>query len=221
MNIVVTDYNRSDELAKVDCATEWKELERVLTSLPLFLKASDQAGRQGSPIFDPVATNAFVRDALRGDFQWATNIPIPAEYAFLGTDIDAGKNGVMVEVQFSNYPFLLNNMLRSELFFQGKFRIGGRATVMAVIVTKGGMFPASNSTLYYEQAQKQLNALAKNKVFRVPLRLVGLESAKGNGVKAIWTEGGARYSRDLSNQRKIKCDISGGVAGRCRIRVRD
>lgn len=216
MKLLVTDYNAADAVVRADHATEWGELEEVLNALPLYLKASDQAGKQGSPIFDPVASNAFIRDMLRGKYGWPTNIPIPAEYAFLGTDIDAGKNGMMVEVQFSNYPFLLNNLLRSELFFQGRFQIGGRATGVAVIVTKGGMFPASNSTLYYEQAHKQLDALAKNKVFRVPLRLIGLESPRAAGVPAIWTDYGARYSRDMSKQEKIKCDIS-GATGRSKI----
>lgn len=36
------------------------------------------------------------------------------------------------------------------------------------------MFPASNSTLYYEQAVNQLTALIKYQVFDVPIRLIGL-----------------------------------------------
>ena len=219
MNLVITDYNSSDAVVKNDCTREWRELEKVLKACRLYLKASDQARKQGSPIFDPVATNEYIRNRLRDDHGWATNIPISGEYAFLGTDIDAGKNGVMVEVQFSNYPFLLNNMPRAELFFQGKFQVGGRATALAIIATKGGMFPASNSTLYYEQAKKQLDALAKNKVFRVPLRLIGLESPREKNVPAVWTGYEARYSRDTSKQKEIRCDIS-GTGGRCRIVVR-
>src|SRR5438105_3667740 len=112
MNLMLTDYNGSDALVQGEFAKEWGELQAVLTNMPLFLKASDQAGKQGSPIFDPVATNAYVRKALRDESGWQTGIPIPQEYEFLGIDIDGGKNGVMLEVQFSNYPFLLNNMLR-------------------------------------------------------------------------------------------------------------
>lgn len=219
MNLILSDYNGAEKTFEKTSRREWTELQDVLQRLPLCLKASDQAGKQGSPIFDPVATNAFIRDKLNADHGWATNITIPAEYSFLGTDIDAGKNGVMVEVQFSNYPFLLNNMLRGELFFQGKFKLGSRSTDAVVIVAKGQMFPASNSTLYYEQAKRQLDALAKNQVFRVPLRLVGLMSPVKDGVPAVWTDGGARYSRDLSKQRNVVCDIRPGLGGRCRIAV--
>ncbi|MEH2284834.1 MAG: hypothetical protein V7K90_26540 [Nostoc sp.] len=58
----------------------------------------------------------------------------------------------------SNYPFLLNNTLRSELFFKAKTEFVGYPTNLVIIVTKALMFPASNSTLYYEQAVNQLTA---------------------------------------------------------------
>jgi hypothetical protein len=220
MNLAVRDYNGADRIFSKASRKEWTQLEAVLAELPLCLKPSDQAGRQGSPIFDPVATNAFIRDRLRERFGWKTNIPISSEYRFLGLDVDAGKNGVMLEVQFSNYPFLLNNMLRGELFYKGRFSIGEQATSVALIVTKGGMFPASNSTLYYEQASQQLDALAKNKVFTVPLRLVGLMGPQKGNIKALWTEAGVRYSRDLSSQRNVVCEIQPGGGLRCRIQIR-
>jgi hypothetical protein len=219
MNLAITDYNGSERILADVARQEWKELENALKKLPLCLKPSDQAGKQGDPIFDPVATNAFIRDMLNKTQGWMTGIPIPEKYRFLGLDIDAGKNGVLVEVQFSNYPFLLNNMLRAEMFFQGKLAVGSRATNVAVMVTKGLMFPASNSTLYYEQAQKQLEALAKT-VFDVPLRLIGLMSPVKDGVPAVWTTAGARYSRDLSGQRKVLCDIKGTAGSRCRISIK-
>ncbi len=63
------------------------------------------------------------------------------------------------------------------------------------------MFPASNSTLYYEQAKNQLSALAKEKVYDVPLRLVGLFEEKDTTVSAIWTEySSSRYSRTVINR---------------------
>ena len=80
-------------------------------------------------------------------------IPIPAEYDFLGTGIDFGSQGMLIEVQFSNYPFLLNNTVRSELFWQAKIPLAHKHTEVVVIITKAHMFPASNSTLYYEQGK--------------------------------------------------------------------
>ncbi len=87
---------------------------------------------------------------------WLVNIPIPVDYSFLGTDIDFGKAGVIVESQFSNYPFLLNNTLRSELFFKAGTIFAGHPTQLVILITKALMYPASNSTLYYEQAVRQL-----------------------------------------------------------------
>lgn len=218
MKVQLCDYNAADVVIKKTYALEWRELETAISALPLHLKSSDQAGIQGSPIFDPIGTNAFLRQKLRGH-GWDTNIPIPEEYSFLGTDIDFGKKGVLVEAQFSNYPFLLNNTLRCELFFKGRFQIGGEKTGLAIIVTKAGMFPASNSTLYYEQAKKQLDALAHHRVFTVPLRLIGLTSDVGKQVPVTWTVyKEARYSRTIKTQGQIVCEIVAG-SPRCKINL--
>jgi hypothetical protein len=164
--------------------------------MPLHLKASDQAGKQGRPIFDPVGTNEYIKAAL-APLGWQ-RIPIPTEFAFLGTDVDFGKSGVIAEAQFSNYPFLLNNTIRSELFYKSKLPLTGSPTSLAVIITKAHMFPASNSTLYYEQALHQLATLATNKVFDVPIRLVGLFVERTGIIPAIWTGYSAtRYSRTV------------------------
>lgn len=151
MQIRFTDFNNAGNVVAGTYATEWAEIEHVLTAMPLHLKASDQAGIQGKAIFDPVGTNQHIADQLTtAPRSWAGGIPIPAEFSFLGTDIDFGKNGVVVEVQFSNYPFLLNNTVRSELFFRAQTVFHARPTQLVVIVTKAGMFPSSQSTLYYE-----------------------------------------------------------------------
>jgi hypothetical protein len=78
--------------------------------MPLHIKASDQAGIQGNPIFDPVGTNEYIKAALM-KFGWLANIPIPVEYSFLGTDIDFGKAGVIV---FSAAPYNLPRIVDSK-----------------------------------------------------------------------------------------------------------
>lgn len=170
------------------------------------------------PIFDPVGTNAAIKTSLVG-CGWQANVPIPSEFKFLGTDIDFGKKGTVVEVQFSNYPFLLNNLLRSELFFRAKTAFTGASTELVVIVTKAGMFPASNSTLYFEQAVKQLDSLMKHRVFTVPIRLIGLFEILGKNTKAVWTEyENPRYSRTpLSAKTKTFKVLKDGTSSRCRI----
>src|SRR5262249_36265053 len=162
---------------------------------------SDQAGKKGNPIFDPKGTNRYIKNELHLRLRWQANIPIPKQYDFLGTDIDFGKDGVTLEAQFSNYPFLLNNMLRGEFFFQAKTLLTGKPTGLAVIVTKDGMFPASNSTLYYRQAVRQLNALKQYNMFNVPIRLVGLTTPAIGTINVIWTEyDDPRYSRTVLSE---------------------
>src|SRR4051794_15797231 len=62
---------------------------------------------------------------------------------FLGTDVNLGKNGVITEVQFSDYPFLLNNLMRSELLFKAGVDLPNKAAGLLIVMTKAHMFPAS------------------------------------------------------------------------------
>ncbi|MEP0875545.1 hypothetical protein NDA00_06790 [Funiculus sociatus GB2-M2] len=182
--------------------------------MPLHLKASGQAGIEGNPIFDPVGTNEYIKSALV-KLGWS-KILIPAEYDFLGKDIDFGKTGAIVEVQFSHYAFLPNNTLRSELFFKAGTHFVGQPTKAVVIVTKSQMFPASNSSLYYEQAVNQLTALAQNKVFDVPIRLVGLFEAKNENIPVKWTVYEKPTSRKIVAQGYRQCLINSGLSARRR-----
>jgi hypothetical protein len=216
MHIRYQDFNGAGQVVANGYQQEWMELENVLTSMPLHLKASDQAGILGRAIFDPVGTNQHIADGLI-PLGWGQKILIPQSFKFLGTDVDFGKNGIVVEVQFSNYPFLLNNTIRSELFYRSQTVFHKWPTALIVIVVKGGMFPSSNSTLYYEQALNQLNALAQHGVFTVPIRLVGLFENVGP-VWANWTGYSmARYSRTIGTRELRQFEITQGRLGRCRI----
>ena len=221
MLLQTTDFNRAGELLRSQHSHQWSELEQVLSMMPLHLKASDQAGIQGNAIFDPVGTNSYVKEGL-AQLGWRTRLPIPYEYRFLGTDVDFGKTGVIVEAQFSNYPFLLNNVVRSELFSKARVHLSGHTVDLAVIITKAHMFPASNSTLYYEQAQRQLKALASHQVFDVPIRLVGLFSERGEDLRAVFTEYvNPRYSRTVSSRGERTCKLMSPRTsqGRCTIKA--
>jgi hypothetical protein len=55
------DFDGADAAADGDYQAHWADLEAVLRSLPVHFKASDQAGIQGSVIFDPVGTNDFIK----------------------------------------------------------------------------------------------------------------------------------------------------------------
>ncbi|WP_404799827.1 PDDEXK family nuclease [Anabaenopsis elenkinii] len=178
-----------------------------MNKMPLHIKASDQAKIQGKPIFDPVASNQYIKNALV-NLEWHSNIPIPQKYKFLGKDVDFGKSGIILESQFSNYPFLLNNLLRSELFFKSSTEFVGTPTKLLLIITKAQIFPAANSTLYYEQAVKQLSALIDNNVFDIPIRLMGLFEPTNVNISAIYTVyQSTRHSRIAQSQVNCKCQL--------------
>ena len=201
MIVRTTDFNAAGNAIARLYSRQWEDVARALESMPLHLKVSDQRGIQGTPIFDPVGTNEYIKKALtEADLRWRANLPIPNEYDFLGTDVDFCNEGMLLEVQFSHYSFLLNNLLRSELFFKSKTLLAGYASGVVVIVTKAHMFPASNSTLYYEQAVNQLASLATNRVFDVPIRIVGLFEQTGVPVPIKMTEYGShiRVENQLS-----------------------
>jgi hypothetical protein len=222
--IRITDFNGANAVITNSYQAEWQELQRVLEQMPLHLKAPDQAGRQGARIFDAVGTNCYIKNALTNPaLNWGANIRIPAEYNFLGTDVDFCKSGLLVEAQFSNYPFLLNNMLRSELFFKARTQLNGHVVGAVVIITKAHMFPASNSTLYYEQAVNQLTSLAKNHVFDIPMRLVGLFERTNAPARVKVTEYvNPRYSREVVAQLDYDCTLTPSRGrGRCMLTVRE
>lgn len=182
--------------------------------MPLHIKPSGQTGIEGNLVFDPVGTNQYIKTALV-KLGWS-KIMIPAEYEFLGKDVDFGKAGMLVEVQFSHYAFLPNNTLRSELFFKAGTQFVGQPINLVVIVTKAQMFPASNSSLYYEQAVKQLTALSQNKVFDVPIRLVGLFEKKNQTIPVKWTVYEKATSRTVVTQEDRQCQIIPGLSARSR-----
>jgi hypothetical protein len=214
MLIEFEDFNGAAKLLSGKYMDEWSDMEAVLCAMPLHLKASDQARIQGKPIFDPVGTNAHIKGAL-AQRHWSSNLRIPVEFWFLGKDVDYAKRGLLLEAQFSNYPFLLNNVVRSELFSKSEVPFDGEPVECVVIVTKGHMFPASNSTLYYEQAVDQLRELAKYKVFDAPMRIVGLQERVGKDVTARWTKyHQPRYSRTVISQLDCTCTVAAGPSAR-------
>lgn len=219
MEIRTTDYNGAAALIDGGFARQWTEFAQVLSAMPLHLKASDQKGIVGRAIFDPVGTNAYFKARLER-LGWTANSPIPEIFRFLGTGVDFENNGILTEIQFSNYPFLLNNLIRSELFFKSKTAFSGHRTQLVYIVTKEGPLPASNSTLYYEQAERQLSAMERFHLFTVPIRLVGLFATPGEQVEIIWTTyTNNRYSRTVQERSTKTCSI-GRVGARYAIQIR-
>ena len=216
MNVIFADFcgferNHDGE--------EWHQMDRVLRGLAVHVKESDQAGKVGSLIFDPVGTNAAIKLALQ-EAGWGTDIPIPQEHSALGIAVDYGTNGLLAEGQFSNYPFLLNNVLRTNVFHRRRvmFRHIGHVEA-SLIVTKVRAFPASNSTLYYEQAFKQMNFVLEAEALRLPTRLVGLTAELGTPFDATFSKYSGRYSRTLVARSTIRCQLQKGKRGaeRCQI----
>ena len=200
------DYNDSGEILCRSFQSLWDEIEAVLSAMPLHVKASDQRGIQGTLIFDPVGTNERIKCDLAAK-GWLRNVTIPKANRPWGKDVDFCKAGILAEVQFSNYPFLLNNLLRSELFYQERHQFTTEPVKVLVIITKAQMFRASNSTLYYEQAKDQIDSLARHNIFDVPLRIVGLFEEQRVTTKAVLTQYAHRYSRTVVRRETIDIHI--------------
>lgn len=220
MKLEIADYNGAGSLANGKMAAEWTEIEQALTSIPVHFKGSDQAGIQGKPIFDPVGTNQAIKAALQ-PLGWQFDIPIPSSFKEFGLHVDFGKGQVLGEAQFSNYPFLLNNVFRFELIERMKIKVlSGPGVPLGVVVTKSGLFPASNSTLYYEQAKAFLDPLAAQGVLTIPIRLVGLTSDPGPSIPCVMTNYAARYARRHQGRRRTTCLIPPGKKMRAKIVVK-
>src|SRR5579864_819779 len=144
-----TDFNGAANSIESSFLSEWKELRAFLSKMPLHVQKSDQRGLQETFIFDPKGVNRYFKQHLQPQ-------PIPAKYNFMGTAVDHAKGGMIVEAQFSNYPFLLNNVVRSDLFFKSHMCFADKPVRLLVVIVKAKMFPASQSTLHYEQAKSQL-----------------------------------------------------------------
>ena len=220
MKIEIEDFNDADAIINRKFKSEWNEIEEVIKKMPLHLKPSRQKGIKGSLIFDPVATNKYMAEELpkRG---WHKNPSIPQRFQVLGLDVDFAKSGIIVEVQFSNYPFLSNNVIRTELFQRSSVKFLSKETELLLVITKAHMFPASNSTLYFEQGVGLLRSLDDYDIFRSPVRLVGLFEDKNTTVPAIYSKYPAIYSRNAGMQANSKCRISSGPTGasRCNLQL--
>lgn len=217
MDLLISDFGGFEN---IDVGTAWDDLEEVLGALPLYLKHSDQAGRVGSYIFDPVGTNETIKMELRKK-GWGTNIPIPEGLEGLGTDVDYGTGGLLAEGQFSNYPFFFNNVFRTHVFHKSGTEFPSIGAIRAaVIITKARLFPASNSTLYYEQAVRQMNFLIRVGAIDLPVRVVGLTVERDVPTDAVFTRYHApRYSRTVVDRATVTCVLRSGRQpdGRCRI----
>lgn len=183
------------------------EIENCLTELPLFVKFSDQKGKKGNLVFSPVATNSYLEGKLHP--QGWSKIPVPKDYNALGIDIDFGKKNLLVEAQFSNYPFFANNTLRATILFNAQQPLPpmGKAN-SAIIITKCKLFESANSTLYYEQAIKQMDLFQQYSPINLPLRIIGLTADRGVDQNAsLVTFESERYSRSVSKKEDIICRV--------------
>ncbi len=201
-------FNDPHNLIRKTYSKQLADLHRVLTDLPTYLKESDQRGRQGTLIFDPGGTNREIQKELE-KLGWSTHVTMPAELNCFGTDFDFFKDGALLEVQFSNYPFLSNNIARGDLVIKTQSRLPEIPAKLLIVITKSGSLPASNSTLYYEQAVGQLALLTSHKIISAPIHLIGLFPPNPGVSNIVFTKySNPRYSRKVVSQTVRRCSTS-------------
>jgi hypothetical protein len=207
-----SDFNGADDYFANEGSSEWSGIEAVVSSLMPQFQPHGQAGLEGAANFDPKATNHHLTTAAQ-KLGWH-KVPVPGELTEFGLDWDAGKGGTLAEWQFSNYPFLWNNIIRTEGVYRSGTSLLGVPRVRALlVVTKSGSLPASNSTLYYEQAHKQVSAAVGFNAFTVPIRLVGLTVDPDCATLEVdWNEYPARYGREARETTRRTMNVRWGRA---------
>jgi len=217
--VLITTFDINDFPVRAPAALV-QDVEAVLNAMPLQVKLSGQEGRTERLVFDPKATNAYMKAAL-GGLGWTNDNPIPPELSAFGKHVDHGKAGVLVEAQFSNYPFLPNNVMRAEVFYTLRTNLPGMGRVeCAIIVTKCKLFDAAQSTLHFEQAVKQLQVLHALGHVSVPMRVIGLCVRRGERVRATRSSyAQASWDRVAVNREEITVVVGDGVKDRERERI--
>lgn len=208
MHFEIRDFNEATTYFGGLGAREWEDLDSVLAELPPHFQASGQAGKSGTVIFDPKGTNAALTASAK-ERGWVS-VPVPDSLRMFGVDWDAGKGSTLAEWQFSNYPFLWNNVIRTQAVVSGGVTLEGVSETRAlVVVTKTGALPASNSTLYFEQAEAQLNAVFRLGAFSIPIRLVGLGfESDVTEADAVWSEYANRYGRLAQMRSAVRVQVT-------------
>ena len=156
-----------------DTNNNFHELKNIIGNLPYFTKPSKQKNKVGDSVFDPVKTNNYFKDELTIQ-GWKPNVKIPSSFRHMGKDVDFLKDGIVMEVQFSNYPFLLNNIIRTELFRKSHMKLDDSLVRSLVIITKTKDIPSANSSLYYEQAKNQISSIIDHNMIDIPITLIGI-----------------------------------------------
>ncbi|MFD8937802.1 hypothetical protein ACFV0R_21520 [Streptomyces sp. NPDC059578] len=194
----VADFFDADDYFATEGAQEWADMEYVLEGLQLQLQPSGQAGLDGRAIFDPKATNRILTAGMAAH-GWH-KINVPTSLRAFGTDWDAGRNAVLAEWQFSNYPFLWNNIIRSQVVARNGWQLNGMSSAprALLVVTKSGCLPASQSTLYFEQGKAQMESVLSALDLNLAIRLVGLTiDEHASFVTASWNGYAGRTSRSV------------------------
>ncbi|MFF8769747.1 hypothetical protein [Kitasatospora sp. NPDC015120] len=188
MDFEVADFSNAAEYFGGAGKGDWLEIESILHELRLQLQPSGQDGIVGEPNFDPKATNRILTNSASLLGWEKVPVPVDLKSAF-GADWDAGKHATLVEWQFSNYPFLWNNIIRSQVAARNSLRLTGLTSPpeALIIVTKSGCLPASQSTLYFEQARAQVRIVSEALDLDIAIRLVGLNVPVGEtSITADW-----------------------------------
>jgi hypothetical protein len=202
MKLELRDFNGADQHFAGPGREAWSVVQGLLDAMPLYLQASGQRERKGSLIFDPKGTNAHL-EAAAGMVGW-TKRDLPEDLLEFGVAVDSGHGGHIVERQFSNYPFLWNNLVRTQCLYARRCRLPGMAALeTAIIVTNVLEMPSSNSTLYYEQAVRQIGTVVSFGMVTVPIRLVGLTVPIRVPFECVVTRYAARTARRVRSRNRV------------------
>jgi len=197
----VVDFNGAERYYHGSGAREWTDLNEIVTEMPLYLQGSLQAGRIGSAVFDPKATNLHLKAKLRQE------VGGPSQSQETSRRLVTTGTAARVKRLLSGSSRTIVHKTRLKLPEMSPIK-------GLIIVTKSGLFPAAQSSLYFEQAEAQLASATALGIFTIPIRLVGLTiKSQVDEYEAVWTEYADRTSRTALRKVRIRTKVTWTAMG--------
>jgi len=198
MRYIICSVNDGEDLLRTKFPSEHRDICTVLSTIVCPMKESQQSGKQGVWIFDPIGMNAILREQLtmRG---WKAKVPL-AERRKAGNDVDFYKNGVVIEAQFGNFAYLQSDVARLEALHTGVVQLRGSPPVeLGVLITVQKNMPRANSVSDFEIATTRAVIIART----IPLVVFGLDAPKAGEEIILNRYQGQRSRTLISSETKI------------------
>lgn len=199
MKFKVDASNKGAQVLNDKFESELEDIRTALERTDYHVKKCNQKDRENETIFDPIGTNAAIKNELV-NLGWDAGVGFVDPGYSSGKDIDFWKNGVGVEVQFSHYTSLDSDMNRLERLYEDVLELKGNREVKAgVVVVVSQDMPTSQSVAHFQQAVER----AAKSISSIPTFMFGIQPPK-QGEDVFYCTYPKPRSRTLEEKHKIE-----------------